>query len=186
MKVAPPGGHICNWWKWRHLVATFVTDESGATWWPHLEQMHLIANQLWNIARGTTDPGNLNHFSDRNQFDGHLHWFQLWPAGGVTCISYKCGHQVAPLALPHCLWLPCWHHQLVLSCYLHQPESHQLSFNNVCLLERLGTHKSHQGYMGPIIICWQYPPFKVYGYFHQECWFVGQASCYYLASTAMY
>ena len=30
----------------------------------------------------------------------YLHWFQLWPPGGATCISYKFGHQVAPLALP--------------------------------------------------------------------------------------
>ena len=31
------------------------------------------------------------------------------------------------LALPHCLGLPYWHYLLVLSWYLHQPESHQLS-----------------------------------------------------------
>ena len=34
---------------------------------------------------------------------------------------------MAPLALPHCQELPYWHNQLVLSCYPHQPESHQLS-----------------------------------------------------------
>ena len=55
----------------------------------------------------------------------HLHWFQSWPSGGATCRSYKFGHQVASLALPHCLGLPYWHYQLVLSWYLHQPESHQ-------------------------------------------------------------
>ena len=42
--------------------------------------------------RGTTDPGhslyNLNHFCDRNQFEG-----------GMTCISSNFGHQMALLAL---------------------------------------------------------------------------------------
>ena len=33
--------------------------------------------------------------------------------------------------MPHCLGLPYWHYQLVLTWYLHQPESHQLSFNKV-------------------------------------------------------
>ena len=51
-------------------------------------------------------------------------------------------HQVVPLALfpklATCLrnlrchiGLPYWHYQLVLSWYLHQPESHQLSFTKV-------------------------------------------------------
>ena len=39
----------------------------------------------------------------------------------------KVGHQIALLALLH---LP-WHYQLVLSCYPHQPESHQLSLHKV-------------------------------------------------------
>ena len=61
---------------------------------------------------------------------------------GATCISYsyKFGHLVAPLALPHCLCLPYWHHQLVLSCYLHQPQSRHLSLKKW----------SYQGYLGPI------------------------------------
>ena len=33
----------------------------------------------------------------------------------------------------HCLGLPYWYHQLVLSWYLHQPASHLLSFHKVCL-----------------------------------------------------
>ena len=36
-------------------------------------------------------------------------------------------HKSTSLALPHCLELPSWHYQLVLTWYLHQPESHQLS-----------------------------------------------------------
>ena len=61
----------------------------------------------------------------------HLPWFQFWPPDAATCISNKFGHQVVPLVLPHCFWLPFWHHQLVLSWYLHQPESHQLSLQKV-------------------------------------------------------
>ena len=34
-------------------------------------------------------------------------------------------------ALPHSLELSYWHYQLVLSWYLHQPESHKLSLNKV-------------------------------------------------------
>ena len=41
-----------------------------------------------------------------------------------------------PLASPHCLELPNWHHQFVLSWYLHQPESHQLSFKSMSYLDR--------------------------------------------------
>ena len=48
-----------------------------------------------------------------------------------TSIGSKVGHQVGPLELLHCLELSCWHYQLVLSWYLHQPESHQLSFTNL-------------------------------------------------------
>ena len=48
----------------------------------------------------------------------HLHCFQSWPPGRVTCI--------ATLA-----WIAYWHYQLVLSWYLHQPESHQFSLNKV-------------------------------------------------------
>ena len=32
---------------------------------------------------------------------GHLHWLQIWPLGGTTCISCKVRHQVASLGLPH-------------------------------------------------------------------------------------
>ena len=46
----------------------------------------------------------------------HLHWFQSWPPGNVTCIA----------TLP---WKPYWNYQLVLSLYLHQLESHQLSLH---------------------------------------------------------
>ena len=61
------------------------------------------------------------------------------PGEGPKLVTFpKCGQQFwcflhyhQPLAFPQCLWLSYWHHQLVLSCYLHQPESHQLSLNKV-------------------------------------------------------
>ena len=45
----------------------------------------------------------------------------------LALLGSKVGHQVVSLALPHCLGVPYWHYQLVLSWYIHQPESHQLS-----------------------------------------------------------
>ena len=66
-----------------------------------------------------------------------FHWDKQW----LTCMQLKhswnigrqspiigseAGHQVGSHALPHCLELSYWHYQLVLSWYLHQPESHQL------------------------------------------------------------
>ena len=39
MQVAPSGGQICNLCKWRHLVAKFATNASGAIWWPNLQLM---------------------------------------------------------------------------------------------------------------------------------------------------
>ena len=92
----------------------------------------------------------------------HLYWFQIWPLDdflqiwppdGTTCITNKFAHQTKSHALPDCLGLPYWHYQLVLTWYLHQPESHQLSLQN--LSESVSdnrTHRSDQGYLGPIKI----------------------------------
>ena len=38
----------------------------------------------------------------------------------MVTLGSKLGHQVAPLASPHCLGLPYWYYQLLLSLYLHQ------------------------------------------------------------------
>ena len=64
----------------------------------------------------------------------HMHSFKIWSSGGSTCIVSKVGHQVATAshALSHCLGLPYWQYQLVLSWYLHQPESTFQSFTKVC------------------------------------------------------
>ena len=37
--LTQPGGQLWNQCKWRHLVAKFVTDASGASCWPNLEPM---------------------------------------------------------------------------------------------------------------------------------------------------
>ena len=66
----------------------------------------------------------------------HLHCLQSWPPGCIT-------------ALPHCLELPYWHYQLVLSWYLHQPESHKLSLTNVCEFQRLEPIDRTPGIPGP-------------------------------------
>ena len=50
MQVAPPDDQIlnqsklcqiCNYYKWRHLVAKFATNASGAIWWPNLQLMQV-------------------------------------------------------------------------------------------------------------------------------------------------
>ena len=76
----------------------------------------------------------------------YLHWFKTWSFGCAICIDSKGGHQVvslASLALSQCLGLPYWHYQFVLSWYLHQLESHQLSFKKLAYLVRDNrTHRS--------------------------------------------
>ena len=37
MHVMLPGSQLWNQCKWRHLVAKFATNASGAMWWPNLE-----------------------------------------------------------------------------------------------------------------------------------------------------
>ena len=57
MQVVPSGGQNCNYCKWCHLVAKFVTYACSATWWPKLEPMLIalhvgqICNQCkWHLA----------------------------------------------------------------------------------------------------------------------------------------
>ena len=97
----------------------------------------LQGSKYGNIARGTTDPeidsvtwtklgNNMAPFAlvaNLTTRWRHLHKLQIWPPDD---------HQVESLALLHCLGLPFWHYQIVLSWYLHQPESHhQLSFKKL-------------------------------------------------------
>ena len=56
-QVAPSGGQILNWCKWRHLVTKFVfalvtnfiTNASGAIWWPNFELIQVEPHwpNLW-------------------------------------------------------------------------------------------------------------------------------------------
>ena len=57
MQVAPFGGPICNQCKWRHLVAKFATNASGAIWWPNLELMQVafyLAGEITQVKRVNT------------------------------------------------------------------------------------------------------------------------------------
>ena len=69
------------------------------------------------VTNWATKWHNLHHFQNLVTRWHHLHCFQSW------------SH-----VLPHCLELPFWHYHLVLSWYLHQPESHQLSRSIVGLV----------------------------------------------------
>ena len=84
------------------------------------------------------------HFSCK---DNYLK--QIWPPGGSPWIGCKCGHQVAPLALPNCLGMLYWQHQPVLSCNLHQPESHKFNLKKKWVTSQLidrtpGIHGSNK------------------------------------------
>ena len=63
-------------------------------------------------------------------------------AENATCIVSKVGHQVVSLALQDYLELLYWHYQFVLSWYLHQPESHQLSLHKVS--ESVKDNRTHR------------------------------------------
>ena len=51
--------------------------------------------------------------------------------GGAACFSAGRGGATIPDCYVHFLGLPYLYYQLVLSWYLHQPESHQLSLQKV-------------------------------------------------------
>ena len=63
-----------------------------------------------------------NWISDVTRWQ-NLRWLKIW-----------CRHLIPPgrvTALTHCLQLPYWQYQLELSWHFHQPESYQLSLNNI-------------------------------------------------------
>ena len=72
-----------------------------------------------------------------------IRWHHLHSYRWHNLHSYRFSYQVESLALPHCPGLSYWHYQLVLSWYLHQPESHQLSLQKVLdLVLDNRTHRS--------------------------------------------
>ena len=46
MQVVPSGGKICNFCKWRHLVAKFATNARGATLWTSLLMINVCYTYL--------------------------------------------------------------------------------------------------------------------------------------------
>ena len=42
--MAPSGGQIWNLCKWRHLVANFATNSSGAIWWRNLQLTRMLVS----------------------------------------------------------------------------------------------------------------------------------------------
>ena len=117
LRIWPPDGTTCIDSKVGHQVASLTLVN---TRWPHLHsckfdhQMALLALVAKLATRWR-----------------HLLELKNWPPDGATCISCKFSHQLESLGLPHCVGMPYWHYQLVLSWYLHQPESHQLSLQKV-------------------------------------------------------
>ena len=117
MQIIQPGGKIC---KWCHLVAKVANSSSGAIWWPNLQLMQVV------VAKFSPSLGvNFWVVVPLAMFFFHL---AILGISAQLCTF----NQVASL---HChIALNCrpyWHNQLVLSWHLHQPESHQLSFNKV-------------------------------------------------------
>ena len=144
-------------WRWASSQMRPSSPWPRSHWFPGNQQsmsLLLTANTV-NIARGTTDPGHctiqvaLLALFTSSKFGHqmasfalvptlatrwcHFHLLQIWPPDGATWISWKFSYQMAP-----------WHYQLVLSWYLYQPESHQLSFKKVLYSLTNQTHRSDQ------------------------------------------
>ena len=147
--------------------------------WHHLHKLKIWPPE-GTTCISTTNSSKCCHqlaaiaFVDKLTTRRHLlYCLQIWPPNGATWISSKFYHHLAPfeltanlvtrrrrlqqshavsLSLPHCLELPNWHYQLVLSWYLHQPESHQLSFTKVLesVKRQVDPQIGPQGHLGPI------------------------------------
>ena len=68
----------------------------------------------------------------------------------LALLGSKFGFQVVSLLLPNCLGMSYGQYRLVLSWYLHQPESHQLSLQQGGSVWDTRIHRSDQGHLGPI------------------------------------
>ena len=140
--MAPLGSVLNFTITWHHLNWLQIWPLDGATC--HLQEDNFA---IWSLV---------HCFQILATTWRYLQWLQICSTGGATCISCKFGHQVAQNALVqhlvimwrhlHCFqswtpgrvtciatlaWIAYWHYQLVLSWYLHQPESHQLSLQNL-------------------------------------------------------
>ena len=97
MQVAPSGGQICNQCKWRHLVAKFGTNASGAIWWPIFQLMQLMqvapsCGQFFNSCKwrhlvakfGTNASGATISWRDNSSLDA-IPWVRC-ASGNVLSI----------------------------------------------------------------------------------------------------
>ena len=108
---------------WQHPLETKTLPEAqrtqgieSITWMVFFKQNHLKSTKVRNMIQVIDSIPWVRCASGNVFFNSHK--FQYWPPGGATCIATLPG-------IAH------WHHLLVLSCYPHQPESHQLSLQNL-------------------------------------------------------
>ena len=88
------------------------------------ELFHLYHQIIWQIRKhylpSALGPNKNKHCQRHN---GPMGWHHNWR----YLIACKFGHQVGggtPHSLSYCLGFHYWHHQLVLTSYLHQSKSH--------------------------------------------------------------
>ena len=147
LKYWPPDGATCiSYMNWQigHQMAPLALVSNLATRWHHLHLLQIRPpdGATYFSCKFSHQMAPLALVANLVTRWHHLHWFQSWPPGNVTC------------TLPHCLGLPYWHYQLVLSLYLHQLESHQLILHKWLSLSVRDNriHRSDQGHLGPIKI----------------------------------
>ena len=94
MQVVLSGGQNCNQCKWRHLVAKFATNASGAIWWPNLQLMQVAPSgvQIYNLCKWCHVVAKFNP----------SHGVNFW----VCCASGNVCAVVTDLPL-HCIALHC-------------------------------------------------------------------------------
>ena len=82
MQPAQPSVHLCKQCMWRHLVAKFKTNKSGAIWWPNLQvmQMMLSGGQICSQSKKCHLVAKLSLSHGWSQFLGPLCLWQclLW------------------------------------------------------------------------------------------------------------
>ena len=130
--LAPPGGATCIGYKFSHQMALLALLVNVAKSWCFLHDQMAPHALITNLA--TRWP--------------HLHWFQFWPQGGATFISYKFGHlhcHIAydcPIDINSCYWV-----------------INIISQSHICSVcktscthsdRAIDTYRSDLGYLGPI------------------------------------
>ena len=147
LQIWPPDGATCNgcqfchWWTTCTLIPIWPPDGANCISCKFAHQMALLSLVPYLTTRWhhlhwlqTCPPDSTTWISYK--FGHHMSplvlvpnlttrlLLQIWPPDRTTCITNKFAHQTKSHTLPDCLGLPYWHYQLVLTWYLHQPESH--------------------------------------------------------------